>query len=307
MGRTGSRLALRLLQLGQRRLVLIDRDYLEQADVESCPLYSDAKPFELKAPAAKAALAKRFPDSLIAAITANLDPSNAREILGKAAVICDDTDNWGARSVIARYCWKQGLPWVYCGALGRRAMVGTLIAGSKPCWFCWNPLPQVPVACSVAGLDLRVASAAANTQASEAVLLAKRGTPQLSGRLRVFDSPRGAGKTVALVFDPACKMCGGRVAGNFAAWEQEANYLCGNGQYQFFNRGLPKFSPKAARRKLAGLDPRPLGILTQLDTQGAKAMLFPDGRVLVRAKTLRAAAAANRRILNSLGKRNQAG
>jgi adenylyltransferase/sulfurtransferase len=299
LGRTGCRLAVRLLDLGLTRLTLIDRDYLEAADLRDCPLYKHAREFEPKAQAAKAALEKLYPKAKLTDFTVSLDSKNAARFLSGAKVVCDDTDNWLARKTIGEHCWKTRKPWVYCGALKHQSMVSTLIPGQRPCWSCWNPSLQKPVSCTAFGLDPKAAVAAARMQGQETILICLGKRPRLTGKLWAYDSQTGEKKILPLHANPRCSMCGNRARVS-GLKEKNAYYLCGSGQYQFTNKGLPRISRRVAMTRLSKLYPKQFGILTQVHNHAATAMIFPDGRTIVRAKGFKKAMALNSAVVNAI-------
>lgn len=236
LGRTGSRLALLLLKLGQRELVLIDRDYLEPADLRDSTLYQNSKLFEPKAIAAKRALDKIFPSAKITAYCQNLDELTVNKLLQGSLVVCDNTDNWLARHNISNYCWKKGKPWVYCASLATTAMASTIYPGKRPCWNCWNPHFRLPVSCAVAGFDSKVTGKIVKVAVKEACRLISGKNAALVGKLRVFYSLREQRpKTIDLVCDPKCALCGIRKDKKTISKPPAVYVLCGSGQYQFIN------------------------------------------------------------------------
>src|SRR5579884_2255330 len=95
-GALGSFHAAALARAGVGRLTLIDRDYVEHANLHRQWLFeeSDAAAALPKAAAAARRLRAINSNVEVRAAVADLRPSNAEELLGGADVILDGTDNF---------------------------------------------------------------------------------------------------------------------------------------------------------------------------------------------------------------------
>jgi molybdopterin/thiamine biosynthesis adenylyltransferase len=103
-----------LARAGVGRLRLIDRDYVEESNLQRQVLYSetDAREGLPKAEAARRHLLEANSGVAIEALVADLNPADAAELLGGADVILDGTDNFETRLLINDYSVREGIPWI---------------------------------------------------------------------------------------------------------------------------------------------------------------------------------------------------
>ena len=228
LGATGSVLASWLARAGVGQLTLIDRDVVEQSNLQRQLLYAEGDLGEAKAEVAARRLTEANPEIRLLPKVADLTSGNARELLRGHELLMDGTDNFEARFLINDVAIESGLPWVYCGALGGEAMVWPLRPGATPCLRCL--LPEPPPGgdvdtCDSAGVLGPVVGVAASWAALEGLKLLT-GTPPM-GELVRLDLWRNERHFLAL---PAtrCRFCAGRVTEFLdARWTIKATPLCG--------------------------------------------------------------------------------
>lgn len=246
---------------------------------------------------------KKFPKASNKFEIDDLRHSTADAILKSSQVICDCTDNWATRRVIARWAWKNNVPWVYCGALKDKAMVATLMPKVKPCWQCWNPAKhQAPESCTQEGFNPEAGENGARKQCTETLMLAEGEQGSLTGSLWFYDASTGIAKTVKLNANPNCSMCSARapaVSPNPRSSSAMISTPCGGEHYQFINPG----KTIGARRIVASLKEFGAvlrGPVAQVELNGTSAIIFPSRRILIRAATTQAARKANETITKAL-------
>lgn len=253
VGALGGVIADLLTRAGVGHLVLIDRDVVEASNLHRQVLFDEQDAAEglPKAEAAARRLGAINSGVRITAHTADFGPWNAERLLaeaggGPARVILDGTDNVETRLVINDLAVKQGVAYVYGGAVGATGMSMTVDprAGrgrdggreERPCLRCLfrdPPAPGTMPTCDTAGVMGPVVAMVGAIQAAEglAVLL---GRPT-RGTLIELDGWTGSRREVSLAGakDPGCPCCG---AGRFEFLDDPAPagaaVLCGRGAVQ---------------------------------------------------------------------------
>src|SRR5271170_3437633 len=119
-GATGAAAASLLARAGVGVITLIDRDFVEESNLQRQVLFDEADALAAlpKAEAArrKISLFNRAVD--VHANVADLVPGNIHELLRGAKLVLDGTDNFETRYLINDYAVDQNVPWIYAAALG---------------------------------------------------------------------------------------------------------------------------------------------------------------------------------------------
>lgn len=144
MGALGTVIANHLVRAGVGLVRIIDRDIVEQSNLQRQTLYDeeDAANQLPKVIAAKNKLEKINSTVSIEAVIADLNLENVEDLLRGFHVILDGTDNFATRYLINDVAVKYNIPWVYGGAVSSRGMFTSIIPGKTPCYRCL--FPQVP-------------------------------------------------------------------------------------------------------------------------------------------------------------------
>ncbi len=108
-------------------LILIDRDIVEEHNLQRQILYDQKDIGKPKAEVAKEKLQLINPEVKVTAFVADLDYKNIASV--KADLFLDGTDNMDTRFLIDEYCYKEKLPWVYAGAVQDRGSVYVIAEG----------------------------------------------------------------------------------------------------------------------------------------------------------------------------------
>jgi molybdopterin/thiamine biosynthesis adenylyltransferase len=211
-GGLGSPLALYLAAAGVGTIGLVDDDRVELSNLQRQIAHTTARIGVPKAlSAAEAALAIN-PDVRVEPHECRLGPDNAIELISRYDLICDGTDNFGTRFLIADAC-----------ALARRTLVSAAVLRfdgqlsvfkpheGGPCYRCLYPEPPpdglVP-SCSEAGVLGAVTGVMGTLQATEVLKEILGIGETLSGRLLVWDALATRFRTIRLRPDPTCALCG---------------------------------------------------------------------------------------------------
>jgi len=277
-----------LARAGVGRLILVDRDHVEESNLQRQALFTEAhwRARLPKAVAAEQALREIRPDLEVEALAEDLGPERARDLFQRAAVVLDGTDNFETRYLLNDAAVEAGRPWIYGGAV---STFGTLLAirpGLTPCLRCLFPAPPAPGSaptCDTAGVLGPAAAAVGALQAGEALKVLAGREDLCAPALRGFDLLDGSFSSVRPPREPACPCCGARA---FDFLEERGtsrtHRLCGRD-------GVMVLAPPGTRLDLPSLEARLRAFgpvfrnpyLIQTEWEGHPVTLYADGRALV--------------------------
>lgn len=192
-GATGSASSSMLARAGVGRLKIVDRDFLEETNLQRQSLFNED---DLKTGLPKATLAEKTLSLInssikVEGIAADLNPSNIETLATGADVIIDGTDNFETRFLINDYAVKTRTPWVYAACIGSEGMLMNIIPGENPCLRCLldksPPAGAVPT-CETAGILGPTAQLIGAVQASEAIKILAGRTESLMKDLLKIDT-----------------------------------------------------------------------------------------------------------------------
>jgi len=163
-----------LVRSGIKCLKIVDRDFIEESNLQRQSLFDeeDISKNLPKAVAAQKKLQKVNSQIQIEAIVADLSPSTLESILKNANVVIDGTDNFETRFLINDYCVKEGIPWIYGACIGSIGLTMNIIPSKTPCLRCvLDTIPPFGTTetCNTAGIIAPIASLIASIQAAEAL------------------------------------------------------------------------------------------------------------------------------------------
>jgi len=213
-GGLGCPAALYLAAAGIGRLVLADSDQVDLTNLQRQILYRTDSVGDAKVDAARSALQALNPDVVLVGVKARIDPEQAEELVARADVVLDCSDNFPTRHALNRACVKHAKPLVSGAAIRFEAqlMVFDLRRDDAPCYACLFPEDGEveEVQCSVMGVFAPLTGVIGAMQAAEAIKLLAGAGESLSGRLVMFDAKTADWRSVRVKRDPACKVCSKR-------------------------------------------------------------------------------------------------
>ena len=211
-GGLGSPLALYLAAAGIGTIGLVDDDRVEISNLQRQIAHTTARIGMPKALSAAEAARAINPEVTVVPHALRLKPENAIDLIQQYDIICDGTDNFGTRFLIADAC-----------ALARRTLVSAAVLRfdgqlsvfkphtGGPCYRCLYPEPPpdglVP-SCGEAGVLGAVTGVMGTLQATEVLKEILEIGDSLSGRLLVWDALETRFRTIKLRPDPKCALCG---------------------------------------------------------------------------------------------------
>lgn len=211
-GGLGSPLMLYLAAAGIGTIGVVDHDVVDLSNLQRQIAHTTDRIGVAKvASAAHAAMAIN-PALIVEAHTTRLSAENAMELVGRYDIVCDGTDNFGTRFLIADAC-----------ALAKRTLVSAAVLRFEgqlsvfkpheggPCYRCLYPEAPPPgtvPTCSEAGVLGAVTGVMGTLQATEVLKEILGIGDSLSGRLLVWDALATRFRTIKLRPDPSCALCG---------------------------------------------------------------------------------------------------
>ena len=213
-GGLGSPLLLYLAAAGIGTIGIADDDVVDLSNLQRQVAHTTARIGMSKVDSAIEAATAINPNVTVQGVRARLSAGNALDLIAGYDIVCDGTDNFGSRFLIADAC-----------ALAKRTLVSGAVLRFEgqlsvfkphtggPCYRCLYPEPPPPGAvpsCSEAGVLGAVTGVIGTLQATEVIKEILGIGDSMSGRLLVWDALAASFRNIKLRPDPACALCGPR-------------------------------------------------------------------------------------------------
>jgi adenylyltransferase/sulfurtransferase len=212
-GGLGSPLALYLAAAGVGKIGIIDPDLLELSNLQRQIAHTTGRIGALKVDSAAQAMGEINPLVSVKTYAMKLDAANVAGLIAQYDVICDGTDNFEARFLLADACVAGRRTLVSAAVLRFEGQISTFKPHADPhgpCYRCLYPEPPpdglVP-SCSEAGVLGAVTGVMGTLQATEVLKEIMGLGESLSGRLIIWDALSMRFREVRLKKDPACPVC----------------------------------------------------------------------------------------------------
>jgi molybdopterin-synthase adenylyltransferase len=286
-GALGSVSAEMLVRAGIGSLTIVDRDFVEESNLQRQSLFTEADAARSlpKALAAQQALLQINSEVEVRGLVEDLVPDNADELCRGAGVLVDGTDNFETRFLINDWCVKETTPWIYGACLGAYGVSLAIRPGLGPCLQCLLQGPPEAGSmetCDTAGIISPIVHLIASWQVTQTLRLLV-GQPA-SEQLLVADLWRDQFRTVAVRRDADCSCCG---AGHFEFLEGErigrTVRLCGRNAVQVTPSVQSRVDFGALAQRLADTGIIQFnGYMMRVQVDGYDIALFPDGRSVIK-------------------------
>jgi adenylyltransferase/sulfurtransferase len=295
-GALGSQLAETMVRAGVSFVRIIDRDVVEESNLQRQSLYveDDARSLRPKAIAAGARLRAINGDVTVEAHVADLSLESLDALLGSVDLVLDGTDNFETRYLVNDWTGRAGASWVYGACVGSYGLTLPVLRGGgrrTPCLRC--VLGDAPPAgssptCDTAGVIAPIVQAVAALQAADALKILSGNADAVRPALTSLDVWEGRFDRIDLAgVEPSCDAC---VRGVYPALDPSgatsssgSAYLCGRDAVQI--RPPQRLSLDFAELERAwssfGAVTRAEHIL-RLVEPNAEVLLFSDGRALIK-------------------------
>jgi len=213
-GGLGSPLALYLAAAGIGTIGLVDDDRVEASNLQRQIAHAEDRIGRRKTDSAAEAVHALNPSVVVERHAVRLGPGNAAELVAGYDLICDGTDNFGTRFLLADAC-HLGRRTLVSGAVlrfeGQLSTFRSHEGPPHPCWRCLHPEPPPPglvPSCAEAGVLGAVTGVIGTLMATEVLKELAGIGESLSGRLLLWDALATSFRTVRLRRDPGCALCG---------------------------------------------------------------------------------------------------
>jgi molybdopterin-synthase adenylyltransferase len=288
-GALGTVQASLLARAGLGTIRLIDRDYVEESNLQRQLLYTETDACQAlpKAEAARRHLLEANSGIRIETYVSDLNPENADDLLAGAGVILDGTDNFETRLLINDYSVREGIPWIYGAAVASYGIAMPVMPGDSACFRCVYPEPPAGAqpTCETAGVLGPVTSVIGSIQAMEAMKILS-GRPS-AVRRRIFTADLWNGpirETAMPPRDADCPCCGRRDFA-FLNGRRAPVSLCGRNAVQIHELRRPLDLVELAAR-LKGLGAvRANEFALRFTSGNHEITVFPDGRAIIKGTT----------------------
>ncbi|MFS2033703.1 HesA/MoeB/ThiF family protein [Polaromonas sp. CT11-55] len=212
-GGLGSPVALYLGSAGVGHITIADHDRVEATNLQRQVAHTLGRIGEFKAESARQAIAAINPDVTVTPVTRRAEGALLDELVAKADLVLDCTDNFATRHAINRACVKYRKPLVSGAAIRFDGQVSVFDAGNaqSPCYACVFPESELmeEALCATMGVFAPLVGIIGSTQAAEALKLVCGVGEALTGRLLMLDGRRMEWSEMKLARNTACAVCGG--------------------------------------------------------------------------------------------------
>ena len=290
VGATGAAAASLLARAGVGALTLIDRDFVEESNLQRQVLFdeSDARDSLPKAEAARRKIALLNSDVELRPHVADLVPGNIHQLLEGAEIVLDATDNFETRYLLNDYAVEQSKPWIYSAAVASYAVTMNILPGETSCLACIFPSPPggAVETCDTAGILNTAVNLAASIEVTEALKWIVGARDRMRRSLLSFDVWTSEWSEVAASAPrPECTVCGQHDFAHLRGEGRPHITLCGRNSIQIHERSRPIDLAEMEQRL------RPHGrvlrndLLLRFERPPHTLTLFSDGRAIIQGTT----------------------
>jgi adenylyltransferase/sulfurtransferase len=290
-GALGTMQAEMLARAGVKRLRIVDRDFIEESNLQRQIMFEERDVADRlpKAIAAQNRIARINSEIEVDARVVDVNYTNVEELIHDADVVLDGLDNFEARYVLNDAAVKLGKTWVYGAAVGSYGVQMTVIPQQTPCLRCVfpeAPPPGTTPTCDTAGVILPIIATIASYQVTEAMKILTGQTAKLHGKLLQFELWTHRVTQLKLgAPDPGCPSCAHR---QFEFLTPHAGQLvmslCGRNAVQIFpaNKTIALDFASLAEM-LSNLGEVSYNrYLLKFAADGYELTLFPDARCIIK-------------------------
>jgi adenylyltransferase/sulfurtransferase len=287
-GALGSALGEMLTRAGVGALTIVDRDFVEESNLQRQTLFSEEQA-RLGAPKAKVAETRLLEingEVALKGVVADFASENARELVRGMDLVLDGTDNFETRFLLNDVALAEGVPWIYGACVGSYGLALLVRPRVSPCLRC--VLGEMPLAgsgptCDTAGIVLPIVQVVAGIQGAEALKVLSGRTERLSPGVVSVDLWDGTFHVMDLRGKPPwCPLC---TEGRYDYLEKPSSsaVLCGRDAVQLRPPAGSRVDLPALSERLSRLGRVVLNdyLLRFLGPEG-EIVVFGDGRALVK-------------------------
>ena len=275
LGALGTVAAEQLTRAGIGKLILIDRDFIEESNLQRQALYNEEDIGKFKAETAAKKLEKINSDVKIDFFVSDLNHKNISKLLF-ADIILDCTDNFYTRYLINDYCKKSRIKWVYSAAVKGYGNVMAVLP-EKACFRCVFNEAESDETCDTAGIINTVSTAIASIAVTQALKLILN--EKIEQELIRFDIWDNDITKIKVSKNEKCPVCNGIYGYLQGKKEKGIVIYCGNNNYQFYLKNKNFNEIKNKLKKIGKVKETDFCLFFE------DMAIFNDGRVLIKEKS----------------------
>ena len=216
LGGLGSPVSMYLAAAGVGHLMLVDDDVVDLSNLQRQIVHSEKGLGVSKVESAANTLRALNHDTRLTVVNKRLEPSALADLLaGGVDLVVDACDNFSTRFMINKACVAAAVPLVSGAAIrleGQVAVFDTRREDS-PCYQClYRGGDDEQMSCARNGVLAPLVGVIGSMQALEAIKVLTGLGQDLCGKLLLFDAFSSHWRELRLPKDPACPVCGSRVA-----------------------------------------------------------------------------------------------
>lgn len=290
-GALGTVQAESLVRAGVGHLLIVDRDFVEESNLQRQVLFDeeDARQGWPKAVAAERKLKQINSEVMVRGLVEDVNYTNIEEIVAGADLILDATDNFETRFLINDVSVKHKIPWVYGACVSSYGVSMTVVPERTPCLRCvFQTAPGMGEAltCETAGIISPIVNVIASIQVCEALKILTGNLDRLTNQLVNFDLWEGKLHLVDVAHarNDSCPTCVGHNYEHLRGHEgSDGIVLCGRNAVQIHRLGGERIELAKLAESLRRVgEVRFNEFLLKLKVHGYEITVFPDGRGIVK-------------------------
>ena len=210
-GGLGSPVALYLAASGVGMLTICDFDVVDLTNLQRQIIHTTQSVGINKAISAQQTLYEINPDVNIKTIQKKSTEQELTDLVAKADVVIDCSDNFATRYALNRLCVQLQKPLVSGAALKFEGQITVydMRSGTSPCYHCLFPDngEDTDLRCATNGVFSPLVGMVGTVQAAEALKILMGIGESLQGRLLLLDALSMEWRTIKLNKDSACSVC----------------------------------------------------------------------------------------------------
>jgi sulfur-carrier protein adenylyltransferase/sulfurtransferase len=210
-GGLGSPALLYLAAAGVGTLGIIDFDVVDESNLQRQIIHGQSDIGRPKAQSARDSIREINPYVTVVLHEERLDSDNAMEIFAQYDLVVDGTDNFATRYLVNDACVLLGKPYVWGSIYRFDGQASVFWAEYGPCYRCLYPEPPPPgmvPSCAEGGVLGVLCASIGSIQVNEAIKVITGVGDPLAGRLMIYDALEMSYRTVRVMKDPECAVCG---------------------------------------------------------------------------------------------------
>ncbi len=290
IGALGAHLAETLVRAGVGQILLVDRDVVEESNLQRQVLYTeaDATAGRPKAVAAADHLGQINSSCVIQPVVEDFLPEVYEDLGVRPDLILDGTDNFATRFVLNDLAHREGVPFIYGGAVGASGTAMVILPGETPCLRCL--LPQAPATgegdtCETVGVLAPAVQMVAAFQAGQALKILTGHRDEVARGIYIIDvwSDDYGLRMQQMRSLPDCVTCQRGEYPALVATATPAVKLCGRNAVQVHPRAGAKVDLQRLANNLRDTadDVEVTPHLLRFGVEGCRFSVFQGGRALL--------------------------